>query len=93
MWEVDGELALGVCFGVGALAGRITVATVTGVVVRRDDLANAKFPRHSETETPDHGAWAEVGKVVGVVADALAGSVIAVHEGGVRGPGVRGLVV
>jgi hypothetical protein len=31
--------------------------------------------------------------VIGVVADALAGSVIAVHEGGVGGPGMGRLVV
>lgn len=28
-----------------------------------------------------------------MITDALAGSVVAVHEGGVGGPGVRGLVV
>lgn len=93
MGEVDRELALGVCFGVGALAGCITVAAVAGIVVRRDDLAHPEFPRHAETKTPDHGAWTEVGEVVGVVADALAGAVVAVHEGGVGSPAGRGLMV
>ena len=91
--EVDGELALGVCFGVRALAGAIAVATVAGVVVRRDDLAHPEFSRDAETEAPDHWARAEVGEVVGVVSHALAGAVVAVHEGGVGGPGGRGLVV
>lgn len=91
--EVDGELALGVCFGVRALAGCITVATIAVLVIRRNDLAHPKLPRYPETETPNDGARAKVGKVVGVVAHALAGAVVAVHEGGVGGPGVRGLVV
>lgn len=93
MGEVDRELALGVCFGVRALAGRITVATVAVLVVRRDNFAHPEFSRDTETEASDHWAWAEVGEVVGVVSYALAGAVVTIHEGGVGGPGGGRLVV
>lgn len=82
MWEVDTNLALGIRL----------LYTIYLIVILRDDSAHAKLAGDAETQTPDYGAWTEVGELVGVVAYALVGAVVAVYEGGVWVPGVRGLV-
>jgi hypothetical protein len=74
------------------LALRVRHLPARFVTISRHDSAHAKLPPHAETKTPDHGARAEVGQVVGVEADALAGAVVDVYEGGVGAPGVGGLV-
>lgn len=85
MREVDGNLPR-VVSGRGRW-GR-TVRIVFG-----DDFANPEFPLHPQAQTAYDGAGTKVGQLIGVIADMLGASIIAVHERGIGLPRFGRLVL
>jgi len=62
-------------------------------VVFGDGLADAEVSGYAEAETADYGTGSEIGELVGMVADVLSRSVVAIYKSGVGFPGVGGLIL
>ena len=85
--KMYGDLALSIRSKV------VVMFTVRSLIfVPRDYLPDSELPRHSQTQTPDHRPWAEIGQLIGMVTHTFSTALVAVHKSSIGRPLLSGLV-